>query len=41
LENDQTLAYAGRGFAAAPAVGSAQLHAKEQAELVEEALLTK
>ncbi|KTD75673.1 2-oxoglutarate dehydrogenase E1 component [Legionella waltersii] len=38
LKSDQTLNYAGREFAAAPAVGSAALHAKQQAELVEQAL---
>lgn len=36
---DQSLSYAGRGFAAAPAVGSSLLHAKQQQELVEQALL--
>ncbi|MDP1602145.1 MAG: 2-oxoglutarate dehydrogenase E1 component [Legionella sp.] len=35
---DQTLRYAGRGFAAAPAVGSPYLHAQEQQALVKEAL---
>ena len=35
----QTLEYAGRGFAAAPAAGSLSLHVKEQAALVEQALL--
>ncbi|KTD26090.1 2-oxoglutarate dehydrogenase E1 component [Legionella israelensis] len=39
LRKDQTLHYAGRGFAAAPAVGSPILHAKQQKALVEEALL--
>ncbi len=39
LNEDQILLYAGRGFAAAPAVGSAQLHAKEQTALIEQALL--
>jgi len=39
LTNDQTLHYAGRGFAAAPAVGSSYLHAQQQQELVEQALL--
>lgn len=34
----QWLHYAGRGFAAAPAVGSASLHAQEQQALVEQAL---
>ncbi len=41
LNSEQTLTYAGRGFAAAPAVGSAKLHAKQQAELVLEALEVK
>jgi 2-oxoglutarate dehydrogenase E1 component len=36
----QTLSYAGRGFAASPAVGSANVHAKEQQALVEQALLS-
>jgi 2-oxoglutarate dehydrogenase E1 component len=35
---DQQLRYAGRGFAAAPAVGSPYLHAQEQQELVKQAL---
>lgn len=39
LREDQTLHYAGREFAAAPAVGSPILHAKQQKALVEEALL--
>lgn len=39
LREDQVLGYAGRAFAAAPAVGSAQLHALQQQELVEQALL--
>lgn len=39
LDKTQSLHYAGRGFAAAPAVGSANLHAKEQQALVEQALL--
>ena len=39
LHEGQSLHYAGRGFAAAPAVGSANLHAKQQQELVEQALL--
>jgi 2-oxoglutarate dehydrogenase E1 component len=34
LHPSQTLCYAGRAFAAAPAVGSPYLHAKEQAELI-------
>ncbi len=38
LSSQQTLQYAGRGFAAAPAVGSATLHAQQQAALVEQAL---
>jgi len=38
LRKDQTLHYAGRGFAAAPAVGSPILHAEQQKALVEEAL---
>ena len=36
---EQSLYYAGRGFAAAPAVGSPYLHAQQQAELVDQALL--
>ncbi|WP_028388217.1 2-oxoglutarate dehydrogenase E1 component [Legionella fairfieldensis] len=39
LRNDQTLSYAGREFAAAPAVGSPVLHAQQQQTLVEQALL--
>lgn len=39
LDKSQTLCYAGRGFAAAPAVGSAYLHARQQKELIEQALL--
>jgi 2-oxoglutarate dehydrogenase E1 component len=39
LQNGQSLHYAGREFAAAPAVGSPQLHAQQQQELVERALL--
>ncbi|CEK11932.1 2-oxoglutarate dehydrogenase E1 component [Legionella hackeliae] len=39
LDEDQSLSYAGRGFAAAPAVGSPILHAQQQQELVEQALL--
>ncbi|MFY7697506.1 MAG: 2-oxoglutarate dehydrogenase E1 component [Legionella sp.] len=39
LQDNQSLSYAGRGFAAAPAVGSAYLHAQQQQELVEQALL--
>ncbi len=38
LRPDQTLNYAGRGFAAAPAGGSAKTHAEQQAELVKQAL---
>jgi len=38
LEPTQTLSYAGRGFAAAPAAGSAAVHAQQQAELVSDAL---
>lgn len=38
LKPTQSLHYAGRGFAAAPAVGMSALHAKEQQELVEQAL---
>jgi 2-oxoglutarate dehydrogenase E1 component len=34
----QTLSYAGRAFAASPAVGSAVIHAEQQAALVKEAL---
>lgn len=36
---EQSLHYAGRGFAAAPAVGSPYLHAVQQQELVNQALL--
>ncbi|MCX7117215.1 MAG: 2-oxoglutarate dehydrogenase E1 component [Legionellales bacterium] len=39
LHKEQSLHYAGRGFAAAPSVGSASLHAQQQQELVEQALL--
>ena len=39
LHKEQSLLYAGRGFAAAPAVGSPYLHAQQQLELVEQALL--
>ncbi|AHE66108.1 2-oxoglutarate dehydrogenase [Legionella oakridgensis ATCC 33761 = DSM 21215] len=39
LHKDHSLYYAGRGFAAAPAAGSPKLHAQQQQELVEEALL--
>lgn len=38
LEPHQTLSYAGRGFAAAPAAGSAALHAAQQEKLVNDAL---
>lgn len=38
LRPDQSLQYAGRGFAASPAAGSIYLHAKQQEELVEQAL---
>jgi 2-oxoglutarate dehydrogenase E1 component len=38
LESHQTLSYAGRGFAAAPAGGSAATHVLQQAELVNDAL---
>ncbi|HAT9213781.1 TPA: 2-oxoglutarate dehydrogenase E1 component [Legionella pneumophila subsp. pneumophila] len=41
LRSDQTLQYAGREFAAAPAVGSPGLHAEQQVALVEQALLGK
>lgn len=40
LHSELTLFYAGRGFAAAPAVGSAALHAQQQQALVEQALLS-
>ena len=36
---DQTLSYAGRDFAAAPAVGSMYLHVRQQAVLIEQALV--
>ena len=39
LRDDQSLSYAGRSFAASPAVGSAILHAQQQQALVEQALL--
>lgn len=39
LRQEQTLSYAGREFAAAPAVGSPILHAQQQQALVEQALL--
>ncbi|MGQ3888394.1 2-oxoglutarate dehydrogenase E1 component [Legionella sp. CNM-1927-20] len=39
LQVDQHLRYAGRGFAASPAVGSPILHAQQQRELVNQALL--
>lgn len=38
LSDEQTLRYVGRDFFAAPAVGSASLHAKQQQALVDEAL---
>ena len=38
LRPDQTLSYAGRGFAAAPAGGSAYSHAEQQEKLVKQAL---
>lgn len=38
LSDSQTLKYAGRGFAAAPAAGSAKVHAQQQEELVKDAL---
>ncbi|MDF1757468.1 MAG: 2-oxoglutarate dehydrogenase E1 component [Legionellaceae bacterium] len=38
LQSNQTLSYAGRGFAAAPAGGSASSHVLQQAELVNDAL---
>ncbi len=41
LREGQTLVYAGREFAAAPAVGSPALHARQQVALVEQALLGK
>ena len=39
LKDNQTLSYAGREFAASPAVGSPILHAEQQKALVEQALL--
>ncbi|WP_133130879.1 2-oxoglutarate dehydrogenase E1 component [Legionella yabuuchiae] len=39
LQEDHSLYYAGRGFAAAPAVGSPKLHAEQQEKLVKEALM--
>ncbi|KTD22225.1 2-oxoglutarate dehydrogenase E1 [Legionella lansingensis] len=39
LNSKQSLSYAGREFAASPAVGSPILHAQQQQELVEQALL--
>jgi len=39
LRDEQTLRYAGRGFAAAPAVGSPLKHAAEQQALVNQALV--
>ncbi|GGI88927.1 2-oxoglutarate dehydrogenase E1 component [Legionella impletisoli] len=41
LQEDHSLYYAGRGFAAAPAVGSPKLHAEQQEKLVKEALMEK
>ncbi|MFT4059031.1 MAG: 2-oxoglutarate dehydrogenase E1 component [Legionella sp.] len=41
LRSEQTLRYAGREFAAAPAVGNPALHAQQQLALVEQALLDK
>lgn len=38
LREDQSLSYAGRGFAAAPAGGSSYLHVEQQAGLVKQAL---
>ena len=38
LRDDQSLSYAGRGFAAAPAGGSAYVHVEQQAALVKQAL---
>ena len=38
LRDDQMLSYAGRGFAAAPAGGSAYVHVEQQAALVKQAL---
>ena len=38
LQSSQHLTYAGRGFAAAPAVGSAKTHAEQQEALVKQAL---
>lgn len=39
LQHEQSLLYAGRGFAAAPAGGSAYVHVQQQDELVKQALL--
>jgi 2-oxoglutarate dehydrogenase E1 component len=39
LQPKQSLEYAGRGFAASPAVGSASIHTEEQQALVDQALL--
>ena len=39
IKPDQKLSYAGREFAAAPAAGSASLHAKQQEALVNEAIM--
>ncbi|MCR9191864.1 MAG: 2-oxoglutarate dehydrogenase E1 component [Gammaproteobacteria bacterium] len=38
LRSDQTLVYAGRGFSAAPAGGSAKVHVEQQEALVKQAL---
>lgn len=38
LQKGQTLSYVGRGFAASPAAGSANLHAKQQHKIVDDAL---
>ena len=38
LTSEQTLHYAGRGYAAAPAVGIPSLHVQQQQALVEQAL---
>ncbi len=39
LQPEQTLIYAGRDFAAAPATGNPQLHAQQQQALIEQALI--
>ncbi len=41
FESGQSLRYAGRGFAAAPAGGSPYVHAHEQEELIKQALLSE